>query len=403
MKIVFTHPFSGKEKGGIAACMPLLLESYQRHGMDGEIISQLWPHETPPEEAVHAGEFNKANSSGSFEHHCFPTKDRSGFGYSPGLFQFVANRLDNAQIAHSHGLWMYLNWATFRAARAQKKPFIVSPHGMLEPWALARSTAKKRFLRALFQDQVLRRAACLHALCEAEAQSIRALGFQTPVAIVPNGVNLRDFASLPPREEFHLQWPQTKGRHIILFLARLHPKKGALPLLESWKNLASDFPEWHLVLAGPDENGYRRELEIAVEQFDLTSQVTFTGMLEGKAKMAALAAAEVFVLPSFSEGFSVALLEAMASKIPLLLTPQCNFPEAVHAGAAFETSPNSVDIEEKLKALLQLSSNERQKMGNCGYELVCERYTWDEIAKEMGRVYYWCLHGGEKPSSIILA
>ena len=390
MKIAHLYPFLGRDKGGIAACLPPMLSALeqqniacqwfaQRFGGDGDLAAL----------GLDATDFSIVRA---------PTRDASGFGFSP-ILRALVNRSD-AEIIHSHGLWMWSDLVAARAARKGGAAHLVSPHGMLEPWAMANSARKKQAMWRLFQGRALQNARCLHALCDAERDSMRTLGLQNPVAVIPNGVNLRDFADLPAPDEFEAAFPHVKDRRVLLFMARLHPKKGLVPLLQAWKIVAREFPDWALVIAGPDENGHRAQLEQIVAAESLENHVIFTGMLDGRAKKAALARAQAFVLPSQSEGFSIAILEAMACALPILLTPECHFPDAVAAGAALQSPPNARDLARQLRVLLQQSDAQRAQMGRCGRALVERKYRWQDVAGQWKQLYLWCQNQGNAPAFV---
>ena len=390
MKIAHLYPFLGRDKGGIAACLPPQLGALSAQGVKCRLISQRF-----------AGDGDLASlglGALDFEIARVPTRDKSGFGFAPALPKFV--RATNADIIHSHGLWMWSDWVASRSARAQNKPHIVSPHGMLEPWAMANSARKKQLMWRVFQRRALNNARVLHALCDAEKQAMRALGLNNPIAVIANGVNLSEFAALPDDAAFDAEFPLAKNRKVLLFMARLHPKKGLVPLLHAWRELARDFPDWLLVIAGPDENGHRAELESLVEEFGLSESVALTGMLDGARKRAALARADAFVLPSFSEGFSIAILEAMACRLPVLLTPECHFDDAARAGAAIAATPEAPALIEGARALLERSDAERAQMGALGYDLVAQKYTWARVAHAWKTLYAWCDGQSEKPDFV---
>jgi poly(glycerol-phosphate) alpha-glucosyltransferase len=157
-----------------------------------------------------------------------------------------------------------------------------------------------------------------------------------------------------------------------------------------------------LVVAGPGEGGHEEEMKRLTAELGLEPRVCFTGPLQGQEKLAALAGAELFVLPSFSEGFSMAVLEAAAAGLPVLLTPQCNFPELVRASGAIEVSPDVAGCEAGLRELLGLPDAERRLMGQRGKDLVARSYTWPRIVEQMLSVYHWLLEGGTPPACVRL-
>jgi poly(glycerol-phosphate) alpha-glucosyltransferase len=321
-------------------------------------------------------------------------------GFSPNLLTRLTARMKPAGIIHSHGLWMYPGIVARRVSKSTASPLVISPHGMLEPWALENSRWKKRLAAWLFENKNLRSADCLHALCEAEARNIRSYGLRNPVAVIPNGVDLADFSSLPPYGAIERDNPRLKGKKRMLFLSRIHPKKGLPHLLRAWQKLASQFPDWRLLIAGNDQLGHEAELKKLTSELGLLTSVIFLGPLYGETKKQALAGADIFVLPSFSEGFSMAVLEAAACGLPVLLTPQCNFPELAAAGGAVEVQPEVESCENGLRHLLSLSQDERRGMGLRGRELIQKAYTWPGIAARMISVYAWLLRQGPKPDCV---
>jgi glycosyltransferase involved in cell wall biosynthesis len=295
---------------------------------------------------------------------------------------------------HIHGLWETASMAAAQAARAAGKPYVVSAHGMLEPWAIAHKGWKKRLYARLIEGRVLEGAACLHALTEAEAGDYRRFGLQAPVAVIPNGVELPHAVC---SETFFESFPELEDRRIVLFLGRLHPKKGLDILCEAWARLSSAYPEAQLVLAGPDFSGTRAGLERSLERLGILDRVTFTGMLAGNAKWSALAAAECFVLPSYSEGLSVSTLEAMGMGVPVLISHACHLPEVREAQCGVTIDTRAEEVEAGLDDLLGASAAMRAAMGQRGRDLVRTRYSWPAIGRRMSAVYDWLTGQGEAP------
>jgi glycosyltransferase involved in cell wall biosynthesis len=329
-------------------------------------------------------------------------------GFSPALNIQLCALASPSTVVHSHGLWMYPGAAARKYAANGRHPLIVSPHGMLEPWALNRSRWKKKLAGWWFEDRNLREADCLHALCAAEAENFRRYGLKNPIAVIPNGVDLVESDnwkmdtrnSTPVGSGLAERFPVLEGRCVILFLSRLHPKKGLSNLLQAWQKMARDFKDWRLLVAGAGEPAYEHEVKNLVRDYGLEKGVVFAGPVYGDEKRQILAGADAFVLPSFSEGFSVAVLEAAAAGLPVLLTPECNFPELVKAGAALEISPGAPAIEDGLRQMLKLSAEARRSMGWKGMELVRQSYTWPAIAGRMCRVYEWLEGNGPRPEDV---
>jgi glycosyltransferase involved in cell wall biosynthesis len=277
---------------------------------------------------------------------------------------------------------------------------VITAHGTLEPWALNRSRWKKRATGLLFQDRDLREADCIHVNSQQEIAGVRSYGLRNPIAVIPNGVDLAAFDDLPPRSAFDEVFPQLADKRLCLFLSRLHDKKGLGHLIAAWSRLGRKFDDWHLLIAGPDD-GYERRLRDAVTELNLTSSVTIAGPLYGDEKRAALSAAELFVLPSFSEGFSMAVLEAMACGLPVLITSGCNFAEAGLAGAAIEAAATVEGTESGLRELLSRGAAELKAMGELGRALIELRYTWDAVAQRTLELYGWLARGGARPKFVV--
>jgi len=321
------------------------------------------------------------------------------FGFAPDMFsQIMAAQAD---LLHLHYMWMYPSVAVNRWSAKTHNPYIVTPNGMLEPWALRNSAWKKKIAGMFYEHRMLGGAACLQANTKKEAADFRSYGLANPIAVIPNGIDFPLFQSLPSRTSLEVRFPALKDRRWILFLSRIHPKKGLPHLLRAWARIRK-FDDWVLVVAGPDEQGHAAEMKKLSGELGREHNVVFTGPLHGENKLAALGGAEAFVLPSFSEGFSMAVLEAAAAGLPIMLTPQCNFPELAQAGGAVEISPDVAGCEAGLRQLLALPDSELQNMGRRGRNLVSRNYTWARIADQMLEVYRWLIEGGSPPSCVRL-
>ena len=271
---------------------------------------------------------------------------------------------------------------------------------MLDEWALNNSKFKKRIACALYENRHLSEAACIHALSEAEADSIRNFGLKNPIAIVSNGVESSASSKndSPPTWARHIDG----SKKILLFLGRLHPKKGLVPLLKAWAStLRVAGRGWMLVIGGWDENNHRQELEHLVHDLSLEESVLFIGPQYGSEKRATLNVADAFVLPSFSEGVPMAVLEAWASGLPVLMTPHCNLHEGFTAGAALSMAPDPNSISQSLLKLDALDSKELDHMGELGRELVATKYSWEVISDKMLSVYHWLSGQSDRPDCVI--
>jgi len=320
------------------------------------------------------------------------------WGYSPGLKARIGR--NGANVIHAHGLWMYPSYAAAAPCRRKRQPLVISPHGMLEPWALNNSKWKKRIAGWVFQDKALRIATCLHATAEQEYKSIREYGLPNPVAVIPVGVDIAEHACGPERANIDERWPQLKDRRIVLFMSRIHPKKGLLSLAHAWGNACRRYENWQLVIAGPDANGHEAEVRRAVEAGSASLHTTFVGPVYGVMKKQLLAACDFFVLPTFSENFGIVVAEALASGKPVLTTKGAPWEELQIHRCGWWIDIGVEPLEAALREAMQLSDAQRREMGLHGRNLVKQKYTWPQIAAQMIEVYKWVLGEGPQPDCV---
>ena len=324
----------------------------------------------------------------------------TSFSYAPALETLLHDA--NLNLLHTHGLWMYPSVAGLQWARRRKNPYLVTPHGMLDPWAVGNARWKKRLAGWLYENAHLHGATCVHALCEAEVHAIRTYGLKNPICLIPNGVEIpKELAADAP------SWKEDvpAGSKILLYLGRLHPKKGLVNLLLAWDIARRKEPrkaaDWCLAVAGWDQNGHEDELRTVCKKLCVESSVRFVGPQFGIDKHKTYYAASVFILPSLSEGLPVAVLEAWSYRLPVLMTSQCNLPEGVRAEAALQIEPEPNTIARSLIELFSMSDSERAAIGRRGRQLVEMHFSWPKIAEELYSVYEWMLGGGNQPACII--
>jgi len=336
------------------------------------------------------------------------------FGFASGFLKTLLNA--EADLAYTVGLWKYPSVASLQWMRRTGKPTMIAPHGMLDPWAVLNSRWKKQIVHALFEGRHLRRASCIRALCEPEAAGIRAYGLRNPIAIIPNGIDLPELGETSTNPGHPVARLRAGGRKVLLYLGRIHPKKGLLNLVHAWAAIPR-LEEWVLAIAGWDQGGHEGELQRAATSLGIDwedaraldlqqplpqkESLLFLGPQFGNNKAECYRGCDAFILPSFSEGLPMVILEAWAYGKPVLMTPECNLPEGFSAGAAVRIETAQEGIQQGLKELFALSDTKRMEMGAHGRNLVAQRFTWTTIAAEMKRVYEWMLGGGgPRPESM---
>lgn len=340
----------------------------------------------------------------------FPIKGPAGFGYSSELAAHVL--ASEADILHLHALWMYPSVLARKWGNLRKRPYLVTPNGMLEPWALANSRWKKRIAAAFYERGMLNGAGCLQANTVKELEDFRAYGLKNPVAVIPNGVSLPDDRVAVATVG--------GGPKILLFLGRLHPKKGLVNALSAWKaamgNPANG--DWRLVIAGWDQGGHEAELTGICDQLGLdhakvpaaeflkgqndsgNPSVVFLGPAFGAAKEALFLKSSAFILPSFSEGLPMSVLEAWSYRLPVLMTDACNLSEGFEEDAAIRIGTDVKSISNGLGRLFESTAEDLGIMGRRGRALVERKFTWQKVAEQMKEVYEWMTSGGSKPGTM---
>ena len=314
-----------------------------------------------------------------------------GLRFSPALRRAGVAEAAQSDVVHAHGLWLMPNVYAGHAAAHAGKPLVISPRGMLAAEALAFSPRKKRLFWHLLQRRAYAGAGVWHATCAQEAGEFRAFGITEPIAIIPNGIDLPEGTALHA---------ERTSQRTLLFMSRLHPKKGLPILLEAWARLAPLRPEWRLVIAGPDEAGHRAELEKTIRARAIPG-VSMPGPVSGEAKQALLLNADLFVLPTLNENFGIAVAEALAFGIPAIVTKGAPWQGLDSEACGWWIEHG---VEPLLAALLEataLPSSARRDMGLRGREWMARDFGWPAIGRQMAEVYRWLLGEGPQPACVV--
>ena len=305
-----------------------------------------------------------------------------------------------ADVVHMHGLWQGHTRRGARESRRSLVPSMITAHGMADPWALRQKAWKKKVYTAFVEGKNLRRASCLHALARPEIGHLRALAPTTPICFVPNGVDLAPFDDLPPRAALEADHPELAGKFVLLFFGRIHVKKGLDLLADALAAVSHEHPAIHLLLAGTDD-GALAPFRDRCAALGLSSRLTWVGHVAAEQARQVWGAADAFVLPSYSEGFSMAVLEALACRLPALITTACNFPELAADDGGLVVVPTLAGVTAGLRDLLERTADDRAALARRGRALVERRYTWDQQALRLAEVYRWLSHGGPAPDAVV--
>lgn len=282
-------------------------------------------------------------------------------------------------VIHVQGIWLpYLGIASRFAVR-RGLPLVVSPRGMLTPWAMQYRGFRKKIAWQLYQKRWINRASMIHCTGEEEARQIGTLGIIQPKVVIPNGTLIPD----------KIVRRSTDQEKTILFLSRIHPKKGLLNLLDALAGV--DLKGWEVALAGYDEGSYRAVVEQAVQKKGLSSKVKFQGPVGDSEKWQVYRDADLFVLPSHSENFGIVVAEALAAGLPVITTTGTPWQDLERCGCGWWVKPEVSEIRKALNEALALTDEERWAMGKKGRELVKDQYSWKSIGAQMKSNYYQLL------------
>lgn len=297
----------------------------------------------------------------------------------PDLRRIMTYAVAQADVVHIHGVWEDIQHQAASAAERMGVPHIIRPCGMLDPWSLAHHRGRKLLYMAWRLRRHLNRASAIHLTTAAECEAVARLGLAAPVIVEPLGIDLDEFDPLPAPGTFRQQFPKLLDRRCIIFFGRVCPKKGVHLLLEAMAQLADKSAM--LVIAGPVDENYQEILDETIHRHQLAERVLFVGMLQGRNRVAALADCDLFVLPSNQENFGVAVVEAMASRCPVIVSSEVAIANDIvnwGAGAIAPLEPRGLAavMDEWLA-----NPAKRQQGGQRGREAVFTHYDWDQVAQ----------------------
>ena len=307
---------------------------------------------------------------------------------------FKGNEENKNTIVHIHGLWGLMLQKICRISFNNKLPYIVTPRGMLEPWSLGQKKIKKFLAMFLYQRRNLDNSKCIHATSEMEAINLRKLGLKSPIAIIPNGINLDEFPNSYPQKE-------TRKKK-ILFLSRIHKKKGIENLIFAWSDIIKQLKSNLVIeIIGNGEEEYINKLNILIQSKNLDSEITIKKPIFGKEKILKFREASLFVLPTYSENFGIVIAEALASYTPVITTEGAPWEELEVNNCGKWIKIGVDPLKEALIEMLKKDENELILMGKNSRNLVEKKYSMEAVASQMIDLYEWILEKGEKPKFII--
>jgi glycosyltransferase involved in cell wall biosynthesis len=353
------------------------------------------------------------------EMHAFRVETPARLGCSSEMRRQL-RMADSPDIYHLHGVWLRAMHYGAREAARRKCPYMLEVNGMYEPWALCQKWLQKRIARWWFQDRILHEASCLHVNSIQEVEQLRKLGFTAPAAVIPGGIDLDEIDRQKPVLPSASPWRELQGRPFILYLSRLHPKKGLDLLIRAWAKIqrtevgsqrsegrspssvvrcpSSDF---RLVIAGSGEPDYVEQCKKLAAELGIANQCFWAGRVDELQKSWLFTNAHCYVLPTFSENFGNVVVESLAHGTPVITTiytPWTDLPKH-HCGWIIDNTES--ELIQALNVAMRMDAATRQKMGENGGKLVHEYYSLELVTKNILSVYEWLLGTGPKPGCIV--
>ncbi|MGU3472493.1 glycosyltransferase [Paenibacillus sp. D51F] len=317
----------------------------------------------------------------------FPVIQPKFWRTSPAMALALNKEIPKFDIVHIHSLYLFHGMAAGHFARKHGVPYIVRPHGTLDPVMHARHRGRKRIMETLFENRNIRLADALHYTTEEELVLAKPYVHGSSGFVVPNGVNTSEYADLPMKGSFRRGYRLLDGKKMLLFFSRINFKKGLDILVEAFRDIHRRHPDTVLVLTGPDDENYGQKVKEWLAKANLSDFVIFTGMLTGRDKLAVLRDADVFILPSYTENFGISVVEAMACEVPVVISDKVNiWREVVQEGAGRAVPCDPGKVAEAVSEILN-NPELGAEMGRQGKQLVEKYYEWSQVGVQLEQEY----------------
>jgi glycosyltransferase involved in cell wall biosynthesis len=387
MKILHVVPWLTLRAGGTSVVVVGLARALQALGVDVSIYTtdMAVPAQSDRlSRGVVLGDFPAG--SGDIDIEIFPVNHPYRLVFSPQMHRALNASVEDFDVVHIHSLFLYPQFAAWFTASRNGIPYVVSPHGALDPFLRKKGRLRKRLVDVIWQRRMLDGADAFHLTTDEERALVADLGIVSSQCVIPIGIETGAFQNLPSDERFRSQMLDGVTGPVILHHGRISEKKGLDILVESFESIVSVHPSARLVLVGPDDEGLADRLRLQANGLGIGHAVRFTGPLSGEALREALAAADVWALPSHTENFGLALVEAMAAGRPVVTSPHVNIAAAAEQGGAAIVVDNTP--EEVAVAILHLlaNPNRRNELSRNAVEFA-RRYDWHAVGKQFIDLY----------------
>lgn len=373
MKLLIFLTNIDQNKGGPSRSVPLLVKGLAELGVDVTLM------------VIESGDMNLHVLEGtSAKLHLIPEDYKRR-----DLESFI--RREKFNVIHGQCIWEPLFHHVRVIADKNHIPFLLTPRGTLEPWSLQQKKWKKKIARWLYQDKDLRKCACIYTTADMEAKHVRELGFENPISVIPNGIETSGY---PCRLDPAVDKKQ------VLFLSRIHPKKGIEVLLAAWKRVIVAHPGWSLLIVGNGDDSYIQSLKDKVNEMSLSDTVRISLPVFGEEKIALYQSSSLFVLPSYSENFGMVIAEALSCGVPVITTDNTPWELLNETQTGWCISLTEDNLVNAMEEALSMDSDTLYQMGQKGSREVYERFDYHSVAKKNVELYSWIIEGGTPPSFI---
>ena len=391
MKILHIIENIDNSYGGPAKSVPLLIKYLKKMDVDSKIVSV----------ELENNEKNDICNENNIEVISSKSNGFKFLKYSKNMKNNILKNIDDDTIIHTQSLWNYPPYLAFKISKNYNLPLIMSIRGNLYDWNLSKSKWKKDLALRLFQMKMFKEASCLHATEINELKAIRKLGIKTPVALISNAIEIEEFKNLSNKEEAKKNLKLDRSKRYILFMSRIDSKKGLEYLINSFIKLEQNLPEWEILIAGPVyDKSYFEKINQKIKKSKIEQKVHYFGMVSGKKRLDLFASSELFILPAHTENFGMAIGEAMACKLPVITTQGTPWEVLNTKNAGWWVKLEDKNITNALKEAMSKTKIELKEMGEKGFQIIQEDFTWDRVALQMRKVYEWLLKKRQKPEFV---
>lgn len=378
-------PSLAKRAGGPVVFVAEAAAACRQHGVDSTICATtLQSAFAPGARPVAASDLPQV--AGELDVHLHDVRAPRRLAYAPTLGRELKQIVGRYHVVHIHSLWLYPQFAASHSARRARVPWLVTPHGALDPYLRQRGRLRKFATDVIWQRRMLSGAYALHVTTDAEATLIEDIAPQVPRAVLPLGIHVRRFESTGRGERFRRKHLREWQGPVVMFLGRVTSKKGLDVLIRAFARVLRSFPDAALAIVGPDDEGLTARLQRLSRDLQIAPQVLFTGPVYDDDRYDALKCADVWTLSSHTENFAIALLEALAAGCPTVISPAVNLAPQVSAAGAGVVSALSDDAFAAAITSLLSDAKRRSELTAAGRAFAA-RYDWANVSRPIASLY----------------